>query len=347
LSLLHSSRRPPAAAVNDRPFRTSAAYSPTAPRFPPAQDFSSDAASHSQNKNCLRPEPVLFLFQRDHQLALQYIQELFSLVGIGIAAARIRRHAKKMWLHHGIPPSQQLHANAGTSFQHFSLSRLHLPAARPRRIKKIQNVGFIKSRQLAQRSHRPAHLQPLEPPARETASSSPAIDASASQSLRRLRLLLDALVPPGAATPQSLLHSTRALSAENAPASAASRRRPYTAGTCFPCAGAASAPGSPMTGSPTAKLPRAAPHLRSSSTLWRWMSSWLAGKGIQVFYPKERVFILDSTRASSLTLRDYSKVVAGHKLSFSRKKPTPQDAGEDAWRFHAVTASPLDHDVSG
>jgi len=58
---------------------------------------------------------------------------------------------------------------------------------------------------------------------------------------------------------------------------------------------------------------------------------------IQVFYARQRVFLLDSLRASSLTLRDYSKVVAGHKLSFS-KKTTPHDA----WRFHAVTASPLD-----
>jgi hypothetical protein len=76
------------------------------------------------------------------------------------------------------------------------------------------------------------------------------------------------------------------------------------------------------------------------------MSSWLAGKGIQVFYAKERVFILDSTRTSSLTLRDYSKVVAGHKLSFSRKNKLPLKDGEDAWRFHAVTASPLDRRLS-
>jgi hypothetical protein len=35
---------------------------------------------------------------------------------------------------------------------------------------------------------------------------------------------------------------------------------------------------------------------------------------IQVFYRRQRVFILDSAPASSLTLRDYSKVVASHKL---------------------------------
>src|ERR1022692_1292151 len=38
-------------------------------------------------------------------------------------------------------------------------------------------------------------------------------------------------------------------------------------------------------------------------------------------------FVLDSARTSSLTLRDYSKVVAGHKLSFSKKKLHPKMPG--------------------
>jgi hypothetical protein len=38
-------------------------------------------------------------------------------------------------------------------------------------------------------------------------------------------------------------------------------------------------------------------------------------------------FLLDSARTSSLTLRDYSKVVAGHKLSFSKKKIHPKMPG--------------------
>src|ERR1039458_4477447 len=38
-------------------------------------------------------------------------------------------------------------------------------------------------------------------------------------------------------------------------------------------------------------------------------------------------FVLDSARTSSLTLRDYSKVVAGHKLSFSKKKLLPKMPG--------------------
>src|ERR1700719_980718 len=65
-------------------------------------------------------------------------------------------------------------------------------------------------------------------------------------------------------------------------------------------------------------------------------------------------FILDSTLPASLTLRDYSKVVAGHKLSFCEKfledfqeKLSKKTASaEDARRLHAVNATPLDHDMS-
>jgi hypothetical protein len=53
-------------------------------------------------------------------------------------------------------------------------------------------------------------------------------------------------------------------------------------------------------------------------------------------------FILDSPSTASLTLRDYSKVVAGYKPSFHGKafkeKPISPEA---VWRFHAVTASPV------
>src|SRR5260221_10536225 len=52
---------------------------------------------------------------------------------------------------------------------------------------------------------------------------------------------------------------------------------------------------------------------------------------------RTRFFILDSSRPCSLTLRDYSKVVAADKLSLSRKNKLSRDV----WRFHAVTASPL------
>jgi hypothetical protein len=49
-------------------------------------------------------------------------------------------------------------------------------------------------------------------------------------------------------------------------------------------------------------------------------------------------FILDRPHPASLTLRDYSKVVAGYKQSLFKEKT---NSPEDVWRFHAVTASPL------
>src|SRR5271169_4254135 len=53
---------------------------------------------------------------------------------------------------------------------------------------------------------------------------------------------------------------------------------------------------------------------------------------------RTRFFLLDSAPPPSLTLRDYSKVVAGYKLSLSRKN---HPHVELVWRLHAVTATPL------
>src|SRR5579864_2776344 len=57
---------------------------------------------------------------------------------------------------------------------------------------------------------------------------------------------------------------------------------------------------------------------------------------------RTRFFLLDSTRGRSLTLRDYSKVAAGHKQFVSQKKLSPKDV----WRPHVI-ATPLDPDASG
>src|ERR1700693_5991334 len=52
---------------------------------------------------------------------------------------------------------------------------------------------------------------------------------------------------------------------------------------------------------------------------------------------RTRFFLLDSSRLSSLTLRDYSKFVSGYKQSFSNKN----NFLENVWRPHALTATPL------
>ena len=43
----------------------------------------------------------------------------------------------------------------------------------------------------------------------------------------------------------------------------------------------------------------------------------MASQPIHIFYLADAFFILDSARLRSLTLRDYSKVVSGYKLSLS------------------------------
>src|ERR1035438_8891832 len=43
---------------------------------------------------------------------------------------------------------------------------------------------------------------------------------------------------------------------------------------------------------------------------------------LEISMGRTRFFLLDSSHPSSLTLRDYSKVVGGHKLSLSNQKST-------------------------
>src|SRR6266852_3874106 len=53
----------------------------------------------------------------------------------------------------------------------------------------------------------------------------------------------------------------------------------------------------------------------------------LTKRRIKVFYPEAAFFLLDSTPASSLTLRDYSKVVAGSNRRMRQKPPPMRTVG--------------------
>src|SRR5712692_3707411 len=109
-----------------------------------------------------RLELVFLFFQRNVQFALQDVEKLFSLVSVRFAAAGLRSDAEQVRLHDGIAPGQEFHANTGPRFQHFALLRRHHSAVGFRRIKKIEDVGFVEARQLTQCGHRGAHVRTLE-----------------------------------------------------------------------------------------------------------------------------------------------------------------------------------------
>src|ERR1700731_1764980 len=83
-----------------------------------------------------------------------------------------------------------------------------------------------------------------------------------------------------------------------------------------------------MTGSPTATLPPAAPHLRSSNRAYRWRNSSrpvLVGEEFSI--RRIEFFLLDSSPAPSLTLRDYSKVLSRSNCRMRQKPPPKRTVG--------------------
>ena len=62
--------------------------------------------------------------------------------------------AKKVRLHGGIAPGQQLHANAGRGLQDFSLGRFDVPRGVSVGIEERNNVGFVEAGDAAQRGDR-------------------------------------------------------------------------------------------------------------------------------------------------------------------------------------------------
>src|SRR5215471_12699089 len=100
--------------------------------------------------------------ESDLEIPTQYVDKFFALVRVRIPAASFRRDAKKMRLHHGVAPSQQLHADSGTRLQHLAFCGTNPAAARSVHIKKVENIRLIKSRQFAKSSHRSTHLRAFE-----------------------------------------------------------------------------------------------------------------------------------------------------------------------------------------
>src|ERR1700688_1189607 len=83
-----------------------------------------------------------------------------------------------------------------------------------------------------------------------------------------------------------------------------------------------------MTGSPTATLLPAVPHLRFSGRVYRWKNSsrpFLVGEDFSI--RGIEFFLLDSSPAPSLTLRDYSKVLSRSNCRIRQKPPPTRTVG--------------------
>ena len=109
-------------------------------------------------KAVARFQAILFIAEKNLQLAFQNVQKFFTDMGIRFAAACVGSDAKKVRLHDCVAPGQQLHADAWASLKHFPGFGFHQILVRFRSVVEIDNIGFVLARQFAQSSDRCAHL---------------------------------------------------------------------------------------------------------------------------------------------------------------------------------------------
>jgi len=90
------------------------------------------------------------------------VQELFAFVSIRFAAAAAGFDAKKMRLHCGVAPSQQLHTDRGAGLKDFTLRRTNKGLGVPVRFEHGKDIRFVEARDAAEGGDRGAHLAALE-----------------------------------------------------------------------------------------------------------------------------------------------------------------------------------------
>src|SRR5437763_7405522 len=91
----------------------------------------------------------LFITEKNLQLAFQDVQKFLAHMRVRFAAAGIRGDSKEMRLHYSVTPSQQLHTDAGAGFKNFASIRFHQILIGFNGVMKLENVGFVITRQLA------------------------------------------------------------------------------------------------------------------------------------------------------------------------------------------------------
>src|SRR5262249_35213227 len=107
-------------------------------------------------------ELKVLIAQADLQFAFEYEEKFLAKGGVGFAAAGAGRDAERGRFHTRVAPGEQLHANAIPRLEHLAHFRANHGRVRFRRVVEIEDIVLVITRELAQRSHRSAHLRALE-----------------------------------------------------------------------------------------------------------------------------------------------------------------------------------------
>src|SRR6266542_1239829 len=107
-------------------------------------------------------ELILLSPKRDFHYALQHVEKLLANVGVRFATAGIGRDAEQMRFHNRVAPGKQFHANAGAGIKNLARARPDEMLVGRGGIVKIENIGFVVTREFTQCADGRAHLRPLK-----------------------------------------------------------------------------------------------------------------------------------------------------------------------------------------
>src|SRR3954447_8135843 len=270
-------------------------------------------------------QAVFFAVDDDFQIATEHVDELFSIMCVGVAAASVWSDAEQVRLHDCVAPGQQFHAYATTCFENLAFFGTNTAAAYVFGVEEIQDIGFVKAGELAQSAHRAGHLRAFHGTEKSDGYPNSVRDLREGKLAARAQLAemgsdsAGASIAGGPNLPFALeqLHDgSRVESADLAQEASALEKFYVFIGVEPVLALGAAGP------SQAEALPRADDGRRDANFAGDvsdfqvrfihlnvyvdpQIASWK-----EISIGRTRFFLLDSVRAPSLTLRDYSKVVA-------------------------------------
>ena len=105
---------------------------------------------------------VPLILQPDFEVAAKDMEELLAFMGVRFAAATAGFDAEEMRFHGGVAPSEQLHADVGAGFENLAIGGVDQGRSIAVGFEKRKKVGFVETRDAAERGDGRAHLAAFE-----------------------------------------------------------------------------------------------------------------------------------------------------------------------------------------
>jgi hypothetical protein len=136
---------------------------PEQPGFGPSGIFPAVWRGTFEIETITGPKPIVSLMLQPYfKLAAKHVKKFLALVRIGFAAAAARLDAEEMRLHGSVAPREKLHTHFRVGFENFAVRGTNERGGVAVGIDQRDDVGFVETRDAAQRGDRGTHLAALE-----------------------------------------------------------------------------------------------------------------------------------------------------------------------------------------